>query len=340
MTITIRDVAKEANVSISTVSRVLNHPDSVSIEKRVAVQKVIKKLNYSPNSLARGLIYKKTNTIGVLIPDIANPFTASLIKGIEEKGKQLDYNIILCDTGHKKERVLEYLQVLIEKQVDGIIFSSDSLDQEYYKLLENYNIPIVLAATETFDYPVPSVKVDDIRAAYTATEFLIDSNHKKIGMISGPKEDLIAGSPRVQGFKIAHEKLLDKLPLENQIVYSDFSFDDAYQVMSKLYKNMEKDIDAVFCASDEMAAGAISFLNDQGVKVPEDISVMGFDDSRIARMLIPKLTTLKQPIYEIGLISMEKLNNGIHNHDSNLINQTRSYVPHEVVIRDSVKLNR
>src|SRR5690554_6056782 len=122
MKTTIKDVAKEAGVSISTVSRVLNNPLTVRKDKRVKVQQIIKQMNYSPNSLARGLISKKTNTIGVFIPDISSQFTASLVKGIEEKGNELGYNMILCDTGHDKERVLNYLRVLIEKQIDGVIF--------------------------------------------------------------------------------------------------------------------------------------------------------------------------------------------------------------------------
>lgn len=340
MTITIRDVAKEANVSISTVSRVLNNPEIVTKKKREEVEKAIDKLNYTPNALARGLVYKKTDTIGVLIPDIANQFSASLIKGIEEKGNQLGYNVILCDTGHDKNRILNYLQVLIEKQVDGVIFSSEYLEKEYYDLLKKYNIPLVLAATESFDYDLPSVKVNDIKAAYTATEFLINSNHKRIAMISGPVDDPIAGIPRVKGFKQAHKELLGHNPSDDQISYADFSYDGAYNAMAMLYKAMNKNIDAVFCSSDKMATGAISFLYSKNIKVPDNISVMGFDDSIIARMFIPKLTTLKQPIYEIGCLSMEKLNDVIQKNNSESLNQVRTYLPHKLTIRESVKINR
>lgn len=337
MTTTIRDVAKRANVSISTVSRVLNNPEIVTENKRKKVEKVINELNYRPNSLARGLIFKKTNTVGVLIPDISNQFSASLIKGIEEKGNQLNYNVILCDTGHSKKRILNYLQVLIEKQVDGIIFSSEFLKKEYYDLLKKNNIPLVLAATESFDYNVPSVKIDDIKAAYTATKFLIDSNHKKLAMISGPKDDLIAGLPRVEGFKKAHKKLLGYNPSNNQISYSDFSYEGAYASMKTLFKKMNGDIDAVFCASDKMATGAISFLSSANLKVPEDISIMGFDDSIIAQIFIPKLTTLRQPIYDIGFLSMVKLNDVINNGIKR--ENIRTYLPHELTVRESVNVN-
>lgn len=338
MTTTIKDVAKEAGVSISTVSRVLNNPLAVRKDKRLKVKKVIKEMNYSPNSLARGLIYKKTNTIGVFIPDISNQFTASLVKGIEEKGNELGYTIILCDTGHDKERILNYLDVLIGKQIDGVIFSSQHLEEEYYNLLQNYNIPIVLAATESFDHAISSVKVDNVRASYTATEFLIQNQHKKIVMISGPKEDKIAGIPRLKGFIKAHEELLEQPVAANQIAYSTFSYDSAFEAMQTLYEANNGDIDAVFCASDEIAMGAISYLKTKSRAVPDDISVMGFDDSPMARMFIPKLTTLKQPIFEIGRRSVEKLSEIIRADVDESVNHVCIYMPHEVMVRESVRL--
>lgn len=336
---TIKDVAKEAGVSISTVSRVLNNPLAVRKDKRLKVQSVIKEMNYSPNSLARGLISKKTNTIGVFIPDISNQFTAALVKGIEEKGNELGYNIILCDSGHDKVRVLNYLKVLIEKQVDGVIFSSQYLEEEYYEVLKHYDVPIVLAATESFEHSIPSIKVDDARAAYTATEFLIKNNHTNLVMISGPEDDKIAGTPRLRGFKKAYKELLGYSVTDSRIAYSSFTYDSAFKAMELLYERSKGEIDAVFCASDEIAAGAISYLDSLSLNIPEDISVMGFDDTPLARMFVPKLTTLKQPIYDIGRMSVEQLDSSITNNKDNSSFQVRSYLPHEVVIRESVKLN-
>lgn len=330
-TITIKDVAKLSGVSISTVSRVLNAPESVKTEKREKVLKAIKQLNYHPNALARGLIYKRTKSIGVLIPDISNPFVAGVIRGMEDEGRELGVNLILCNTDRNQERMVRYLKVLKEKQVDGIVFTSDPINEEYYQIFNEIDLPIVLAATESREYNIPSVKIEDEKAAYDAALYLIEKGHTEIGMISGPTTDTIAGFPRYMGFK---QGLRDKLSLENNnIEFGFFDYDSSYKAMERLYDKNPK-ITAVFCASDEMALGAISFLNTKGINVPEDISILGFDNTKIAQMSIPKLTTISQPMYEIGkhaILKLEKMISG------ESLEDVVTYLPHTIVERESVK---
>lgn len=333
MRATIKDVAKLADVSISTVSRVLNSPDSVSEEKRERVLKAIEKLNYRPNALARGLIFKRTQTIGVLMPEISNLFSAELIKGIEEQAHAYKINLILCNTSGQKEKMLQYLNVLKEKHVDGIIFTSKPITEEYYHIFKSMGVPTVLAATESLEYDIPSVKIHDEKAAYDATAYLIEKGHRNIGMISGPTTDTIAGFPRLMGYKQALKEKLNIDSVNELIEFGNYQFEDGYRGMKNLLMK-NKDLTAVFCASDEMALGALTYLNEIGLKVPDNISIMGFDNTKMAKMSIPKLTTVAQPISDIGRMACEKLIKRINSEE---VAEIRTYLDHKIIERDSVR---
>jgi len=329
---TIKDVARLSGVSMSTVSRVLNSPESVNADKRMKIQNVIEELQYHPNALARGLISKRTQTFGVLIPDVSNLYVAEVLKGMEEAAHKLGINLVLCNTERDRERMIRYLKVLKEKQVDGIIFTSEPITKEYYDIFFQLNIPIALASTQSIEYNIPSVKVDDEKAGYDAAAYLIDKGHEKVGMISGPTTDIIAGFPRYFGFKQA---LKDKLGIDNvddRVEFGSFQYEDGYAGMERLYQK-NPFLTAIFCASDEMALGAISFLHSKGLNVPNDISVLGFDNTRIAKMSIPKLTTVAQPMFEIGKLSVNKLENAIQ---SVKMDEIRTHVEHSIIERESV----
>lgn len=330
---TIRDVARLSEVSISTVSRVMNTPEIVSDKKRKRVEKAIAELGYSPNALARGLIYKKTHTVGVLIPDISNNYASELVKGLEDAGHERGISLILCNTDRNRKRMIHYLDVLKQKQVDGIIFTSEHFNEEYGKIVAKMKLPVVLAATLAAAENIPAVKIDDEKAGFDAVRYLWQKGHKNLGMISGPRDDLIAGLPRYLGFKRAQEELLALQDAEEKVEFADFRYDGGYRAMQRLYKKYPA-ITAVFCASDEMALGAISYLNEQGLSVPKDISVLGFDNTKIAKMSIPKLTTVAQPIYEIGRQAMGKLNDL---RKGKKPEELYTYLPHRIVERDSVR---
>jgi len=329
MTATIKDVAKKSGVSISTVSRVMNAPDSVKEAKRIKVLAAIRELNYSPNALARGLIYKKTQTIGALIPDISNSYVSEVILGMEDAANRLDLNLMLCNTARNEERTLNYLKVLKEKQVDGVILTSDALKDKYYEFCQSANLPLVLASSESKTADVPTARIDDVQAAYDAIDYLIGMKHSSIGMISGPIEDPIAGHSRYTGFK---RRMAEQGLKSDDIEYGDYQFEDGYEAMERLYKK-NQELTAVFVASDEMAVGAITYLHRQGVSVPEQISILGFDNTKISRMFIPKLSTVAQPMYEIGNAAVVMLNNILN---GNKLKNTKCYLPHEIIERDSV----
>lgn len=333
MKATIKDVAKKANVSISTVSRVLNTPEMVAEHKRTKVLQVVEELGYSPNALARGLIQKRTQTLGVLVPDVSNLFFAEVLRGMEDAALAKGLNLMLCNTDRKKSRMKDYLHILNEKQVDGIIFTSEPIFPDYYELFDKMKLPIVLAATHSLEYPLPSVKVNDEQAAFDAVSYLVEKGHREIGMISGPSHDPIAGLPRYQGFTRAMRTLGLNENFDEIVEYGSYRYEDGFEAMEKLYKKYPA-VSAVFCASDEMALGVISYLHQIGKKVPEDVSVIGYDNTRMAHVSLPKLTTVSQPLNEIGYEAVIKMEELI---SAGEVEQLRTYLPHTIVERDSVK---
>ncbi|MBJ6362000.1 LacI family DNA-binding transcriptional regulator [Paenibacillus sp. GCM10012307] len=334
MKATIRDVAKYANVSISTVSRVMNAPDTVTVEKRDRVLKAIEALQYQPNAFARGLIYKKSDTIGVMIPDIENPYFTGLIRGMQDAAVRLNHSLMICNTDRDKQRTINYVRSFFEKQVDGFIFASDSLHKEYYEEMERYHLPFVLASTNAPEYNIPSVDIDDEQAAFEAVRHLIVSGHRNIGMINMPLDRTISGQPRYEGFLRA----LDEAGLHHCnpfVEYAEHRYSDAYEAAARLFAR-HPELTAVFAASDEFAMGTISYLRDQGKTVPGQVSVIGFDNIRMAEMFIPKLTTIEQPTYEIGYRSVQMLHELI---TKGKVRVLREKLPHRLIIRESTGIH-
>jgi LacI family transcriptional regulator len=324
---TINDVAKQARVSTATVSRIINGLSGYTEETRQTVVNVIREMGYKPNAIARGLVNKRTQTMGVLLPNISSRLATVLLKGIENRAHHLDYSVVICNTENDGKRTMEYLNVLSEKQVDGIIITSEWLKDAYGEALLAMKIPVVLVLTVSYRFQIPYIKVDDKQAAYQATKYLIDKGHKEIGIISGPQEDKLAGLPRIEGYKQA---LADyRLTIsEDRIAYGDFTYKSGRRGIEEVFKR-SPDITAVFAASDEMALGVLSYAYKKGIKIPDDLSVIGYDDTQDAEMAIPPLTTVHQPIYEMGERAVEMLFGAKGTVESVIM-------PHHIVERDSV----
>lgn len=329
--VTIHDVAKRAQVSISTVSRVLNNSSLVTPDKQKRVLEAIQELGYQPNGLARGLIHRRTQTIGVLIPDVSNFFFAEVFRGMEDIAHERGWNVIICNTDRDPERMLKYIGVLREKRVDGVVFTSEPVTEEYYTALTQLAVPVVLAATSS-DYEFPWIKINDEQAVFEAVQYLMQNGHREIGMISGPATDPIAGNPRVKGF--LHALKNASVPsAEKRVIYGDFRFDSGKQSASVLLESFP-DTTAIFAASDEMALGVYSYAHEKGIRIPDQLSVIGFDNVRIARMATPPLTTVAQPLRRIGELAAAKLIDIITTGTS----QTEiGYLRHQIVERGSVK---
>lgn len=330
MSATIKDVAKLAGVSVATVSRVLNDLPGYSEETRAKVLNAVTELGYQPNAIARGLVNKRTQTIGVLFPSVSSAFSSEILHGIEEAAQEHGYSVVVCNTAEDGKRTMKYLQVLREKQVDGIILSSGVLKEEYYETLRKMGIPVVLVASKSEYADIPYVKVDDHQAAYDACTYLIQQGHRRIGMISGPAHDVIAGEPRIAGFRAAladHGLPVDEAP----VLDGRFSFAGGCKAAEELLRQAPE-VTAVFAAGDEMAIGVISTALRLGVAVPAQLSVIGYDNLKLAEMSYPPLTTVAQPLAGMGRLAASKLLTRIETGQP----EASEFVPHQVVERGTV----
>lgn len=333
MNITIYDVAREANVSMATVSRVVNKNPNVKPSTRKKVLDTIERLNYRPNAVARGLASKKTTTVGAIIPDISSVFFAELARGIEDIATMYNYNIILSNSDQNKQKELQLMDTMLEKQVDGILFMGGNITEEHEKEFANASIPVVLAATYSDSEKIPSVNIDYEAAAYEGTKLLIEKGHKDIAFISS-KEEVNVNSFKFKGFS----KALAEASLEiNQdfIIKDNFTYDGGISAVNKLL-DLDKKPTAVFAASDEMAVGVIHGVQDRGYSVPDDLEVIGFNNTRLAQMVRPTLSTIVQPMYDIGAVAMRLLTKYMNKEESEEA-ETKVVLPHRIIERDSTK---
>lgn len=328
---TMRDVAKQANVSVATVSRVINGLGGYSKDTEELVKKVIKEMNFEANAIARSLSVKSSKIIGVLLPETDTGVFVEVLRGIEKTARENGYSVIICNTGKEGMRTLEYLKVLLANQVAGIIYGSSPLFDKCFELMESSHVPCVLALTLTYKYQIPYVKVDDKLGVYDATNYLIQMGHKKIAFISGSYNDPIAGVPRIEGYISALSDNGIALN-ENIIKYGDFGYESGRLCMEQLLAGDDK-FTAVFAASDDMAVGAMNVLHSRGIMIPEDISVMGYDNTIASRISYPNLTTLAQPLALIGQTSTEKLLEIIKFGKK----AESCFLAHNIIERDTVK---
>jgi len=300
----IKDVAEKAGVSITTVSHVINETRYVSDDLKTRVQSAMEALNYRPNTLARSLRSGRSRTIGLVIPDISNLFFAEISRKIEDKGFEFGYSVILCNTDDDLEKEKRYIDVLLEKQVDGIIFISAGEAKENILKQMEMDIPIVVADRDIPSLTSDVVLIDNHEGGYEATNYLITLNHKRIACITGPS--LVTPSAlRVEGYKHA---LKDAgIPInESLICQGDFRYESGENCMRNLLKNPEPPT-AVFVCNDMMALGAFRAIHECGMKIPDNISVVGFDNIPLSQTAYPALTTMAQPIAEMANISVDLL---------------------------------
>ncbi|WP_174614067.1 catabolite control protein A [Virgibacillus ihumii] len=331
MNITIYDVAREANVSMATVSRVVNGNPNVKPATRKKVLATIEQLGYRPNAVARGLASKKTTTVGAIIPDISSIFFAELARGIEDIATMYKYNIILSNSDQNKDKELQLINTMLEKQVDGILFMGGNISEDHVNQFESSSIPVVLAATYDETDTIPSVNIDYEAAAYEATSFLIEKENSKIAFISG-REDTLINQQKYKGYlRALREKSISVD--DDYILKGDYSYHSGIEAVEELLV-MENKPTAVFVASDEMALGVIHGAQDKGYNVPEDLEVFGFDNTRLATMVRPTLSTIVQPMYDIGAVAMRLLTKFMNKEE---VAEKKVVLPHRIEERKSTK---
>jgi LacI family transcriptional regulator len=299
--ITIRDIASHADVSTATVSHVLNNTRYVSEEVRARVLQACQALGNTPNSLARSLRSGKTRTIGLVLPDSSNPFFAEIGRKIEELAFQQGYSVIICNTEGNLKKELFYVETLGQKQVDGVIFVSAGGYPESLEALQALNVPVVIADRETLDKTgangLTVVLTDNYTGGQLAAQHAIELGHRRVAIISGPS-NLTPSALRETGYRDAMQRA--GLDIDPQwVVRGDFTCDAGYAAAKLLYGQNPRPT-AIFCCNDMMAIGAIRAAFDQGLNVPADVSIIGFDDIALASYISPTLSTVHQPIEEIS----------------------------------------
>jgi LacI family transcriptional regulator len=299
----IREVAKLANVSPSTVSRVLGGKVPVAGETKTKVLAAIAKLNYRPNIVAQSLKGGRFRSIGLLIPNVRSLVFPAAIRGIEDVAMKHGYIVVLCNTDEDKEQEKAYIEGLRSRLVDGFIFSTARPDYQNIKALEEEEFPVVLLIRQ-MGADANAVVVDNFSGAYQATQYLIGRGLKQIGLINGSL-DIQLYQERFAGYQQAMKE--GGLPLPDGAVLHDvYGWEDAYQVTMQMLNDGIR-VDAFFATNDPKAAGAMRAIKDFGLSIPRDISVMGFDDIDIAPLLDPPLTTVAQPFYKMGARACEQL---------------------------------
>ncbi|MGQ9632471.1 MAG: LacI family DNA-binding transcriptional regulator [bacterium] len=300
----IEDVARLARVSIATVSRVVNNTVPVRPETRERVIRAIEALDYRPNAIARSLVTKRTHIIGLVIPDIANPVFAEAARGVEEVTSKGGYNVILCNTGYSYEREIAYIDVLREKRMDGLIIATAQRRDDYILGLKRRGFPCVLILSKVEGEEVDYVVVDNVRGAFIATEHLIRLGHVRIAHIGGPR-NISSGLDRWKGYsKALREHGI--APEDDLYVEGAFDEESGHEAMERLL-DLPRPPSAVFCANDLMAIGAMFAIKEGGLRIPRDVAVVGYDDTRLAKCVSPALTAVRQPSYRIGVMASDLL---------------------------------
>lgn len=310
---TMKDIARLAQVSTSTVSHVINGSRFVSDEIHEKVMRIVAELNYTPSAVARSLKVRETKTIGLLVTATNNPFFAEVMAGVEQYCQQHQYNLIIATTGGDAKRLQQNLQTLMHKQVDGLLLMcGDSRFQADIEL--TISLPLVVMDWWFTELNADKILENSALGGYLATKALIDAGHRKIGIITGNLKKSVAQN-RLQGYKNALSEA--KIALNpHWIVESHFDFEGGVLGIQSLLTQSSRPT-AVFCCSDTIAVGAYQAIQQQGLRIPQDLSIMGYDDIELARYLSPPLSTICQPKAELGKLAVEALLQRIKNPNEN-----------------------
>lgn len=331
MKITIKDIAKMAGVSTATVSKVVNQKDkNISEATRQKVLKLIEEYNYVPNRVASSMVTKKTNSIGLVIPDIANPFFPEIARGVEDLANKHGYHVILCNTDNDLKKEVAYIEMLQEKMVDGIILTAASIRTGDTLDLSKIHVPVITVDREIEESKIKGkIVVDNKSGAYDAVTYMLNKGYRKILHLAGP----FTSGPsmeRYQGYKEAHEVFgleLDKNLLLEGFYTAEWGYEGVQEVL-----NRGVVFDSVFCANDLIALGVIKALREKGVKIPEDIGIVGFDDIYMTTLIEPQLTTVHQPNYQMGYKAAQMLVDII---EENIVEQKEEILKTKLIIRES-----
>jgi len=303
---TIVDIARALNISKSTVSRALHEHSDINAQTREAVLKMARELDYQPNQLAQGLVNSKTNTVGIIVPEFLTYFFPTVIIGAQEVAAAAGYNVIICQSQESFKTEVANANVLLSSRVDGVLISMtrETKKFEHFKTFDRYGIPVVFFNRVCEEINTSKVLVNDYEGAFKAVEHLIVSGYKNIAHIGGPSVLRITYN-RLNGYMDALKKY--KLPVKkDMIVYSDLSPKAALQCAEKLLSRKNRP-DAVFCVNDPTAIQLMLYAKKKGIKIPDELGVVGFSNDPMAAVIEPSLTTVEQPVADMGRAAMRIL---------------------------------
>lgn len=304
-----KDVAIDANVSIATVSRVINNSGYVSDRYRVRVEESIRKLGYAHNTLARSLVTKETRLIALIIDNISNPFYPQFALGVEEMAEKNGFNVILCNIESSIEKEINYVRKLIGLQVDGMIFVASKVPANVYGNTVKINVPVVCLDSQIYIPNSDRVILDQEWGAYSITKHLIDKGHKRIAHIAGPDAYLTAQMRKAAYLKALEDNNIRHI--QRLISEGDYSSESGKVAVERLLV-LENRPTAIFAANDLMAFGAMDSIRKRGLRIPEDVAVAGFDDIPFSALYSPALTTVTQPTLQMGALAMQMVIERLH----------------------------
>ncbi|WP_029192831.1 LacI family DNA-binding transcriptional regulator [Paenibacillus harenae] len=303
MKATIYDVAREAGVSIATVSKVINAKGKISQERRREIFAIMERLQYQPSVIASALTGKHTYTLGLLIPDIANPFYGEVARAVEDRGHQLGYSVIICSTDNRDERIEQYISVLKQKRIDGIMIGTGMGNADTLREL-GASMPVVAIGRELPDVPVHTVVADDWQGGRMAAEHLLQLGHRRVAVLS---ESMAVSSSRdrLKGFKERLEE--DGVMLqENHVRPCKHRMEDGKREAARMLEGKEHPT-AIFCCNDLLAVGALQAAKEAGIRIPAELSVVSFDNTILASVTDPPLTSISQPMEQLGAAAVDLL---------------------------------
>lgn len=331
LAVTIKEIAKMTGVSITTISQILNNKgERFSAATREKVLDAVKKLSYEPDFFAKNMIIRKTNNIGMIIPKVTDPFFSQIVHGVENTLNEQGYLLLLCNSDNDRQREQVYVEKLIHQSVDGFIIASPNiLDTQIFKMMKDSRKAFVLIDRTLNKRNEGNIFVDDFYGGYLATEHLIQLGHRRIGMMTSDDSfyNLIE---RLQGYKKCMNDY--QCPVEDDwIVENTLTLQGGYDAAKDL---LAKSLTAIVCGNDQMAIGAYRAAREAGVRIPADLSIIGYDDIEISRYVVPPLTTVSQPIYEIGETAAALLLNKIAHPEERIKNKTLKV---ELKVRESTR---
>lgn len=296
---TIRDIALKLNISVSTVSRAIRDMPEVKKETRKLVLDMAKSLDYEPNKIAQGLRIKKTNTIGVIVPAVTLHFFSSIISGIQETANKLGYNVMFCQSNESFETEKANIHTLLSSRVDGLLISlsRETNSVDHLVGMQRKNIPLVLFDRVFDDINTAKVMVDDYEGAFSAVEYLLKTGCKRVAYLAGPR-NLSISNHRLEGYKDALKK--NKIVSDPELISHCEHMEEDAEFETERMLGLKVPPDAIFCFNDPVAIKSMEVIKQKGLKIPDDISVMGFTNEPIAAIIEPSLTTVSQPSYEMG----------------------------------------